>query len=881
MKLMHKLLLLAVIPLVAIVVTVAYVNFHTSKSIVAREIEQRAQAMLTIHIERIERFFDDKIETLRTIAATPVVRKGDLGEVLPYLAREQKRLSEFIEGLYYNDKEGTVHGAAGEVFSVRDRYYFPQIDRGETVITKVIESRATQKPIVLILVPIFDEEGNRLGALGGTVLLEDILRMIVNIEVGESGFALMVDEDGQIVTGAKIEEARESIGPYRTLASPGAESEWGRLIGTLRPRGGGMTKFLYESAPYSVYFRSMKTMNWTLALAYRESEIYASIDRIKRLNLLICVLVIVGIFFFVLGIKRVLINPIRALETVQHELQRGNLSARANSRSADEIGDLARSFNEMLDRLHEQTHALTREIDERKLAEQALRASEERYRFLYDDNPSMYFTIAPDGAVLSVNQCGCEQLGYSSEELIGQSVLKVFLDEDKDAAARSVEECVRIPGRVFHWELRKVHRSGEVIWVKETARAVQDPDGKTVVLIVCENITGQKQAEEEKEALQEQLTQAQKMESVGRLAGGVAHDFNNMLGVILGHAEMALQEPGLSQTIRANIEEIEKAAQRSANLTRQLLAFARRQSISPQVLELNDTVAGMLKMLQRLIGESIELVWKPAANLWPVKIDPSQVDQVLANLCVNARDAMGASGCLTIETENRTLDETGCSFQPDCIPGDYVVLSVSDTGKGMDKATLQHIFEPFFTTKEMGQGTGLGLAMVYGIVRQNDGFINVYSEPEQGTIFKIYLPRAGASVVEKPAAIEPKPVRGTETVLLVEDETAILGLVRSVLEKFGYSVLATSDPTEAVALAQERPGPIHLLVTDVVMPGMSGKELREKMTVLYPNIQTLFISGYTADVIADHGVIDEGVYFLQKPFSANILASRVREILDR
>ncbi len=389
------------------------------------------------------------------------------------------------------------------------------------------------------------------------------------------------------------------------------------------------------------------------------------------------------------------------------------------------------------------------------------------------------------------------------------------------------------------------------------------------------------QALRKHDALEAQLHQAQKMEAVGRLAGGVAHDFNNMLAVISGHADLALERTAPDSPLRADLLEIQNAAGRSADLTRQLLAFARKQTIAPKVLDLNDTIAGMLKMLRRLIGEDIDLLWKPADSLWPVRMDPVQIDQILANLVVNARDAISGVGKITIETGRATFDEGYCETHADFIPGEYVLLAVSDNGCGMDKVTLAQLFDPFFTTKPLGRGTGLGLATVYGIVKQNQGFINVYSEPGQGTSFKIYLPRYAAS---EPASARSMPApaavsTGTETVLLVEDEEALLKLGKLLLERLGYTVLAASGPGEALQLAEAYPDAIHLLLTDVIMPEMSGRDLWERLRVLRPGLKCLFMSGYTANVIAHHGVLEEGVHFLQKPFPREVLASKLREVL--
>ncbi len=391
-----------------------------------------------------------------------------------------------------------------------------------------------------------------------------------------------------------------------------------------------------------------------------------------------------------------------------------------------------------------------------------------------------------------------------------------------------------------------------------------------------------RETERERLVLQSQLMQAQKMESVGRLAGGVAHDFNNMLGVILGHVEMAQDQVDPADPLFEDLTEIRKAAQRSADLTRQLLTFARKQTISPRILDLNETVEGLLKMLRRLIGEDIDLVWRPGNGLWPVKIDPSQVDQILANLTVNARDAIAGLGKISIETDNALLDEEYCADHVGIIPGSYVMLSISDDGCGMDKKVQEHIFEPFFTTKGVGQGTGLGLATTYGIVKQNEGFIYVYSESGQGATFRIYLPRHGskASPPERQKTTEMVP-QGQETILLVEDEPSILHLGKRMLEKLGYRVIAAATPGEALRLAELNSGGIHLLLTDVIMPEMNGRDLARRLLSYYPDLKRLFMSGYTANVIAHHGVLDEGVHFIQKPFSKTELSLKVREALGK
>lgn len=442
-----------------------------------------------------------------------------------------------------------------------------------------------------------------------------------------------------------------------------------------------------------------------------------------------------------------------------------------------------------------------------------------------------------------------------------------------------LDDCASGDPERMQWADVPITRQGaETTYV--SARNINIP-GKPLLVSTVWDVTERKRAETAQKKLQEQFIQAQKMESVGRLAGGVAHDFNNMLSVILGNVEMALEQVGPHQRIHEDLKEIRAAALRSADLTRQLLAFARRQTVAPKILNLNDTIEGMLKMLKRLIGEDIDLTWLPSSEIWPVMIDPAQIDQILANLCVNARDAINDVGKITIETGNTIFNESYCADHLGFVVGEYALLVLSDDGSGMKRDILTHIFEPFFTTKKAGEGTGLGLATVYGIVKQNNGFINVYSEPGSGTTFKIYLPRYQGDVVEvkREEVVEIPQARG-ETILIVEDEPSILNMGKRMLESLGYEVLTAHSPDEALGEAARHQGAIHLLLTDVVMPEMNGRELAERILATEPRMQCLFMSGYTANVIARHGVLKEGVRFIQKPFSKKDLAIKVREVLD-
>ena len=521
------------------------------------------------------------------------------------------------------------------------------------------------------------------------------------------------------------------------------------------------------------------------------------------------------------------------------------------------------------------------DITERKQAEEALEESEKRFRSLFEDVPN----IAVQGydrqrRVVFWNTASERLYGFSREEALGRPLEELIIPPEMrpgviDAINSWLNQGLAIPAG----ELVLQKKGGQPVNVFSSHVMQLNIHGEPEMYCIDIDLTERKRSEAERDKLQAQLLQSQKMELVGRLAGGVAHDFNNMLQTILGYSDLALAQVESASPVHDGLLEIRKAAMRSADLTRQLLAFARKQAVSPKILDLNDTVAGMLKMLQRLIGEDIDLAWVPGHSLWPVKMDPSQLDQILANLAVNARDAIADTGKITIETENISLNAAYCADHPETIPGEYVQLVVSDNGCGMDKETLAQIFEPFFTTKTQGKGTGLGLATVYGIVRQNNGFVNVYSEPGQGTTFSIYLPSFANEMVTAETRRAEESCGGTETVLLVEDDAAILNLGKTILQRLGYTVLAANTPMAALELVAEYAGEIHLLITDVVMPEMNGRELVQRLSALRPAMHCLYMSGYTANVIAHHGVLDPGIHFIQKPFSIDDLARSVREAL--
>src|SRR5216117_17145 len=517
--------------------------------------------------------------------------------------------------------------------------------------------------------------------------------------------------------------------------------------------------------------------------------------------------------------------------------------------------------------------AFVRDLTDAKRAEQALRRSEASYRGLVEHAAYGIYRATADGKFLMVNPALFTMLGYPSAEDVLQLDISRDAYVDPAARVRILERCEQFGSAIEEVAWRR--RNGSTITVRLNGRPVRGPDGALECFeFIVDDVTEQR-------ALEERLRQTQKMEAVGRLAGGIAHDFNNLLTAILGSVDFLRRALGPEHPEHAETEEIQKAAVRAADLTRQLLAFSRQQVLAPKVLELDALVTNLEKMLGRLIGEDVELRFAAHAPRAAVRVDPGQLEQVIVNLVVNARDAMPRGGKLTIETATVDLDAAYAWEHGTVEAGRYVMLAVTDTGVGIDRAARARLFEPFFTTKEFGKGTGLGLATVYGIVKQSGGYIWVYSEPGQGATFKVYLPRVEPG--GEPVAARPSPARalgGTETILLAEDEAAVRNLARRVLEKHGYKLLLAATGRDGVQLATQHAGPIDLLVTDVVMPEMGGRELAQRLAALQPGLKVLYLSGYTDDMIVRHGVLEAGVAFLQKPFTPDTLLRKIREVLD-
>jgi PAS domain S-box-containing protein len=514
-------------------------------------------------------------------------------------------------------------------------------------------------------------------------------------------------------------------------------------------------------------------------------------------------------------------------------------------------------------------------IKNARLLDQA-RQAEQKYRSIFENSIEGIAQITPEGRFLSANPAMARILGYGSPEEFVDSTADfdpgLFVGADP---REEMKQLLDEHGAVRDYEFQIRRKDGRLAWVSLNARLMHSDQGRY--------IEGTWQDITERRQLEAQLLKSQKMEAIGLLAGGIAHDFNNLLVVISGSAELASPALAPDHPVQAELREIQRAAARATNLTRQLLTFARRHVSTPQILNLNDLMLDIDKLLRRLIREDIALKTSPAPDLWLVQADPGQIEQVIVNLAVNARDAMPHGGWLTIETANVVLDEKYARMHPKLAPGPYVLLAVTDTGSGMSAEVLQHAFEPFFTTKEQGQGTGLGLATCYGIVSQHGGSIQLYSEPGHGTSVKVYLPRAQSDSAVVRVGQEPIQIpRGTETILLVEDEAAVRALTARMLRGQGYTVLEAANGIEALDLVRRHAStPIALLLTDMIMPKMGGYELAEQLRQSIPNIRVLLMSGYTDNAVIQHGLLDPSVTFFQKPFTLPTLARGVRALLDR
>lgn len=812
-------------------------------------------------------------QILSTLSQLPAMQALDTNETNNIL-RAMLEHNPFFNNIALVDLNGEVL-ASGKPFigtNLADRKHVKaalennDFAVGEYIVTRV----GTTNPSFAFAYPVQDKDGRPKAVLTAAIQLNVYSHFYDVPTLPEKSFVAVTDYTGVRIFYYPAQNTNPIGKPIQSaaweFASEGQE-EHGLYFGT---GADGLRRiYAYEK----VRLNDAESPYLYLWAGIPEDDILQPANAALTRNLLLMLFVtVLSLYIAWIFGKNTLISPIQNLVALTRKFAKGDLNARIVLKTkTNEVWILTNAF-------HDMAEALTK-------SKRTLQESERRFRTVAEFAYDWEYWIDPDGKFIYLSP-SCERItGYSPEEIMTDSQL-VFKMVKPDYSEKVHYHYIDEGGEnasAFSMEFPIIAKNGEEVWIEHNCRPVYDDQGNYAGRRGNNrDVTSRKRAEEAKVKLEAQLRQSQKMESVGRLAGGVAHDFNNMLGVILGYTELAMDTVAPEDPHREFLQEILNASQRSADITRQLLAFARKQTIAPKVLDLNETIEGMLKMTRRLIGEDIDLVWLPGADAWPVKMDPSQLDQIFTNLCVNARDAITDVGKVTIETSKSTFDESYCADHVGFVPGDYVLLAVSDDGSGMTSETIDNLFEPFFTTKDVGKGTGLGLATVYGIVKQNSGFINVYSEPGKGTTFKIFLSRHETETEEIRLKDLCEPdARGGETILLVEDEQAILSMTKIMLERLGYTVLGASTPSEAIHLAREHSGEIHLLLTDVVMPEMNGRDLARNLQSLYPILKSLFMSGYTANVIAHHGVLDDGVCYIQKPFLRQDLAFKVRGVLDK
>jgi PAS domain S-box-containing protein len=727
--------------------------------------------------------------------------------------------------------------------------------REQTFIQTVYPSPVTGRPLVSLATPLREAGTDRaLGVLGAHLNLEEMDRIMrAPTGLGQGSEIYLVDRYNVFISAARFGRPRFPRGIHSkgidaavngdTGKGPYANYDGDAVLGAWRWIDELGVAILAEM-PQTAALAPSRRLAWTILTAGFISAGALAIG--------------------VLVLARRITSPLLAINRAARGVAAGDLTQHAPVAGDDEVGVLARSFNEMTDQLR----GLYGELAD----------SAARFAKVFDASPmAIAITTFEEGRYVDVNPRWLELIGRERDEVIGRTAkeLGVWADpEDRDVVIADLREHAIL----FDVEVRLRTKSGEVRECVTSLARIFLADTPCLISLFSD-VTDRKRTERALQASQEQLRQAQKLEAIGRLAGGIAHDFNNLLTIIIGYSDMLVNRPPAGDGGRGELEEVRKAGQQAAALTQQLLAFSRKQVLAPRILDLNDVIANLDRMLRRLLGEHIQLVTRLDTSVGPVLVDQAQVEQVIVNLAVNARDAMPTGGTLTIETENVELGTAGRSA-PGEPAGSFVALRVRDTGTGMDAETRQRVFEPFFTTKPLGKGTGLGLATIYGIVQQSHGHIEIDSAVGRGSAFTVFLPRTAGAAEPRPVAVPVRKTSGSETILVAEDEDPVRHLIRDVLRTHGYQVLMAADGREALAIAAQHPGPIDLVMSDVVMPGISGLEVIERLAQLRPRARVILISGYADEAIAAYGVMDPSITLINKPFQLHELTQRVREVLD-
>ncbi|MHB1414103.1 MAG: ATP-binding protein [Chloroflexota bacterium] len=857
------LLLLAVLPAV-LLAAYAMVDARQSAVLDAQEKSAYAADSLGTYAERP---ITQARQVLSAVAVAPVVRHGNPEEISDFLADVHAENPEF-SSLLVTGPEGRVIAGSVALTSLpdlSDRDYVRQVQETHAFsVGSYSVGRATGKPILTMGQPILAEDGSLLGVVVTGIELEVFGSFADSADLPDGASFSVVDRNGTVLTrhpdpqswiGKTVEGS--ALGEPMLAGASGSSELSGpdgvtRLYSYAPVPGAEGAMFVAVGVPRSVAYASASTVVLQFAVG------------------MAIVMLLVSLAAW-LGADVLVLRPIRRLVTVALGLGSGDLSVRVGADGGSgEIGQLARAFDSMAETIEERTEALAE--------------AESRYRSLVESSPNGV-VVHSAGRILFANPAAARIVGAAGPDgLVGRSPLEFVHPDSKDSALSRIGEAFRTGEATPLAEETFLRLDGTTVEVEVVG--IPMTFGATVAMnTLIRDVSARKRAELAAQEGRERGESSQRLEAIGRLAGGIAHDFNNLLTAIVGHTALLQQGRDASSEDQKSLLEIRKSAERASALTRQLLAFSRRQTMQPRIFSLNEVTTSMSGLLERLIGENVILRFQHDPELCPIQADPGQIEQVIMNLAINARDAMPDGGKLTIETANVDLDATYVSSHFGAQPGPHVLLAVTDTGTGIDPEILPHVFEPFFTTKTRDQGTGLGLSTVYGIVKQNEGSIWVYSEVGEGTTFKVYFPRADRPVdwaPEAPSAGLQPSVGGSETILVVEDEPLVRALVVRILEGGGYVVLQEGSPVDALALFDDHGGVVHLLLTDVVLPGMSGQTLAETVTArqgVSPKV--LFMSGYTQNAIVHNGRLEAGVNFLEKPFTPDGLLRKIREVLDR
>lgn len=711
---------------------------------------------------------------------------------------------------------------------------------------------------------IEDKKGDFIGVMKVVLNIKELVNIIKGPELTKTlkdnnrAKRMLITKDGGIIYSIQSHKFLGKV-PDEFLSNF-KKDRTGSFIAEAITKEKGEKLFSYARSNF-------RGLDWILILEHETKEIFAPINKLRDGIFIIALTVTVFAILVSLLFSRSITKPVTKLIDAALKIGKGALDTKIEVESKDEIGLLAQTFNQM-------ASSLDRDITERKRVEKALRESEQKYRTLFEESKDVIYISTPEGKFLDINPAGIELFGYPSKE----EFLQINITHDLYISPVDREEFQKVltrQGYAKDYEVVFRRKDGEQVTVLLTTTIVRDERGKIVAYRgIMKDIT-------ERKKLEEQLLQAQKMEAIGQLGGGIAHDFNNILTAIIGFGNLLKTEMKKDDPLRTYVTRILTSAERAANLTQALLAFSRRQIINPVPINLNNTIKVLENLLHRLIGEDIELSTILSYTDLIIMADSTQIEQVLMNLVTNARDAMPDGGSLTIKTDIAEFDNGFIKLHGFGKPGEYAIILVEDTGHGMDENTKEKIFEPFFTTKEVGKGTGLGLSMAYGIIKQHDGYINVYSETGRGTTFKIYLPLIKSKVKEATPADLLIIKGGKETVLVAEDDALVRELIKEVLSGYGYSVIEAGDGEETIRVFNENKDSIQLLILDVIMPKKNGKEVYDEIKEIKPDIKAIFTSGYTADIINKKGILEEGLEFILKPISPDRLLRTVREVLDK